>query len=117
MSRVSLDEVITALSARPLRGIRIVGVDGPGGSGKSTLTRRLAERTAASVVEIDDFVSWNDFAGWWPRFDDQILQPLLRGEDAHYQIRDFEDDPYGRSLGRWKTLPWTPFVIFDGDTN
>jgi uridine kinase len=117
MSRVSLDEVIMAFSARPVRGIRIVGVDGPAGSGKSTLTRRLAERTAASVVEIDDFVSWSDFAGWWPRFDDQVLQPLLRGEDAHYQIRDFENDPCGRSLGRWKTLPWTPFVIFDGVTS
>jgi len=117
MGRVSLDEVVTAFSARPVRGIRIVGVDGPAGSGKSTLTRRLADRTAAPVVEIDDFVSWSDFAGWWPRFDDQVLQPLLRGEDAHYQIRDFENDPYGRSLGRWKTLPWTPLVIFDGVTS
>ncbi len=94
-----------------------MGVDGPSGSGKSTLTRRLAERTAAPVVEIDDFVSWSDFAGWWPRFDDQVLQPLLRGEDAQYQIRDFENDPYGRSLGRWKTLVWAPVVIFDGVTS
>jgi uridine kinase len=117
MSRISLDGVIKAFSARPIKGIRIVGVDGPSGSGRSTLTRRLAERTAASVVEIDDFVSWSDFAGWWPRFDDQVLQPLLRGEDAHYQVRDFENDPYGRSLARWKTLPWTPLVIFDGVTS
>lgn len=94
-----------------------MGVDGPAGSGKSTLVRRLIERTAASLVEIDDFVSWIDFAGWWPRFDDQVLQPLLRGDDVHYQVRDFENDPYGRSLGRWKTLPWTPFVIFDGVTS
>ena len=44
-------------------GIRLVGVDGPSGSGKSTLATRLAARAPAPVVEIDDFVSWSDFAG------------------------------------------------------
>jgi uridine kinase len=114
--RVSLDEIITAFHARPIPGIRIVGIDGPAGSGKSTLTRRLIDRTDASLIQIDDFVSWIDVAGWWPRFDDQVLQPLLRGEDAHYQVRDFENDPLGTSLGIWKTVPWSPLVIFDGVT-
>ena len=54
--------------------------------------------------------------GWWPRFDNQVLQPLLQGEDAHYQVRDFENDPYGTSVGSWKTVPWSPLVIFDGVT-
>jgi uridine kinase len=94
----------------------IVGIDGPAGSGKSTLTRRLIGRTVASLIEIDDFVSWTDFAGWWPRFDDQVLQPLLCGEDAHYQVRDWQNDPNGTSLGGWKTVPWSPLVIFDGVT-
>jgi uridine kinase len=116
MSRVSLDEIIAAFSARPVKVIRIVGIDGPAGSGKSTLSRRLVDRTAASLVEIDDFVSWSNVTGWWPRFDDQVLQPLLRGEDAHYQVRDFDNDLYGTSLGSWKTVPWSPLVIFDGVT-
>jgi uridine kinase len=116
VGRISLDEIITAISARPVGGIRIVGIDGPAASGKSTLTRRLMDLTAASLVEIDDFVSWTNVAGWWPRFDDQVLQPLLRGEDAHYQVRDFENDPYGTSLGGWKTVAWSPLVIFDGVT-
>ncbi|MGH9080868.1 MAG: uridine kinase family protein [Acidimicrobiales bacterium] len=116
MSRVTLAAIISAFSTRPSQGTRIVGIDGPSGSGKSTLTRRLIDRSAATLVEIDDFVSWTDFAGWWPRFDDQVVKPLLRGKDAHYQVRDWQNDPLGTSLDGWKAAPWAPLVIFDGVT-
>jgi uridine kinase len=116
MGRVSLDEIVAAFFTRPVEGIRLVGIDGPAGSGKSTLTRRLIERTGASLIEIDDFVSWTNVTSWWPRFEDQVLQPLLGGESAHYQVRDFENDPYGTLLRGWKTVPWSPLVIFDGVT-
>jgi hypothetical protein len=117
MSQIGLADIVTTFSSRPAKGTRIVGVDGPSASGKSSLTRRLLDRTDATVVEIDDFVSWTDFAGWWPRFDDQVLQPLLSGEDAHYQVRDWQNDPHGLSLGGWKTARWSPLVIFDGVTS
>jgi uridine kinase len=108
-----LDEV----AARPaINGVRVVGVDGCAGSGKSTLARRLAELSGAGLVEIDDFVSWDDFAGWWPRFDAQILQPLLAGREACYQVRDWARDWRGSSLGGWKTLPWQPLVVVEGVT-
>jgi uridine kinase len=111
-----VDEVAAAVAARePVNGIRIVGVDGPSGAGKSHLARTLAKALQAPIVEIDDFVSWDDFAGWWPRFDTQVLTPLLRGEDAHYQARDWTDW-YGGSLGEWKTQPWTSTVIVEGVT-
>lgn len=67
------------------------------------------------MVEIDDFVSWDSFAGWWPRFSAQVLSPLLAGQDAVYQARDWSDW-YGSSLGEWKTVPWAPVVIFEGVT-
>lgn len=109
-------EVAAAVAARkPVNGIRIVGVDGPSGSGKSHLARDLAAVLTAPVIEIDDFVSWGDFAGWWPRFDAQVLTPLLRGADAHYQARDWTDW-YGDTLGEWKTRPWAPTVILEGVT-
>lgn len=98
-----------------VNGIRIVGIDGPSGSGKSHLARGLAEALAAPVVEVDDFVSWDDVTGWWPRFDAQVLGPLLRGEDAHYQVRDWTDW-YGGTLGGWKTRTWAPVVIVEGVT-
>lgn len=109
-------QVAAAVASRdPVNGIRIVGIDGPSGSGKSHLARGLAEVLKAPIIEIDDFVSWDSFAGWWPRFDAQVLTPLLRGKDAHYQARDWTDW-HGSTLGGWKTQPWTPIVIFEGVT-
>ena len=61
-------------------------------------------------------IAQHDFAGWWPRFEDQVLQPLLAGRDAHYQVRDWAHDWRGSSLGGWKTLPWQPLVIVEGVT-
>jgi hypothetical protein len=66
----------------PVHGIRLAGVDGPSGSGKSMLTERLARALHAPVIETDDFVSWGCIADWWPRFDEQVLTPLLAGRDA-----------------------------------
>ena len=114
---LSLDEVLDRIMDRPAcNGIRIVGVDGPSGSGKSTLARRLAGRAGAPLIEIDDFGSWVDFAGWWPRFDEQVLTPLLAGEDAHYQVRDWDNDEFGDSLAGWKTVAWAPLVVIEGVT-
>ncbi len=111
-----VDQVAAAVASRePVNGIRIVGIDGPSGSGKSHLARNLSEVLNAPIIEIDDFVSWDDFAGWWPRFDAQVLTPLLRGEDARYQARDWTDW-YGDTLGEWKTQPWAPTMIVEGVT-
>jgi uridine kinase len=99
----------------PVNGIRIVGIDGPSGSGKSLLARQLSSLMAAPIIAIDDFVSWDCFAAWWPRFDEQVLSPLLAGRDATFQARDWSDW-YGSSLGEWKTQRWSSTVILDGVT-
>ncbi|GAA1814657.1 hypothetical protein GCM10009682_39710 [Luedemannella flava] len=108
--------ISTEVARRPaVSGIRIVGVDGPGGAGKSHLAARLSELLVAPIIAVDDFVSWDCFAGWWPRFDEQVLTSLLAGHDAHYQARDWSDW-YGSTLGEWKTHPWAPTVIVEGVT-
>jgi uridine kinase len=99
----------------PINGIRIVGIDGRSGSGKSVLAARLSARLDAPIIEIDDFVSWGRFADWWPRFDVQVLTPLLSGQDATFQARDWADW-YGSSLGEWKTQPWAPTIVVEGVT-
>lgn len=110
------DEIAASVSERaPVNGIRIVGVDGRSGAGKSFLASRLSSLLAAPIIEIDDFVSWKCFAGWWPRFDEQVLSPLLAGRDATYQARDW-NDWYGSSLGSWKTQRWAPTIILEGVT-
>ena len=113
-------DVVTAIAAEVLRresisGIRIVGIDGRSGSGKSVLAAGLSSRLGVPIIEIDDFVSWGCFADWWPRFDAQVLTPLLAGQDATFQARDWADW-YGSSLGEWKTQPWAPTIIVEGVT-
>jgi len=102
-------------AARPVGGIRLVGVDGPSGGGKSTLAALLAAELGAPIVEIDDFVSWEHVVDWWPRFESQVLEPLVGGADAVYQARDWSDW-YGSSLGVWKTVAWQPVVVVEGVT-
>jgi hypothetical protein len=71
----------------------------------------------APLIQIDDFVCWNDFAGWWPRFNDQVLVPLFDGRDAMYQQRDWAGDEFGESLGSWRTVGWAPVVVIEGVTS
>jgi len=114
---VRLDDVLAEVMKRTaVGGIRIIGVDGPVGSGKSTLAARISARIGAPVVQMDDFVSWVDLVGWWPRFEAQVLNPLLSGRDARYQVRDWENDEFGTSLNGWMTVEWSPVVVFEGLT-
>jgi len=45
----------------------------------------------APIIEIDDFVSWECFADWWPSFDAQVRTPLLSGQDATFKARKWAD--------------------------
>jgi uridine kinase len=117
MSVLRLDDVVAEVMGRTaVSGIRIIGVDGPQGSGKSTLAARISARIGAPLVQIDDFVSWVDLVGWWPRLEAQVLIPLLSGRDGHYQVRDWESDEFGTSLAGWKTVEWSPVVVLEGLT-
>jgi len=98
----------------PVDGIRLVGVDGPSASGKSALATALGQLLDAPVIQIDDFIVFCDLESWWPRFDAEVLTPLLGGRDAHYRVRDWAADWSGDALGGWKTTPWAPTVIVEG---
>lgn len=97
---------------------RLIAVDGPSGSGKSTFARRLAGcLDGPTVVEIDDFVSWEDLVGWWSRLEREVLVPLLGGRSATYRQRDWENDERGEGLGDWRTVRPAPIVILEGVTS
>jgi len=88
----------------------IVGIDGCGGAGKSTLAAQLATLLPGSpVIHTDDFASWDNPLNWWPRLIEQVLEPLHRREPARYQRFDWDR----RELAEWHDVTAT-IVILEG---
>lgn len=95
--------------------VRLVGVDGPAGAGKSTFARKLSrELCDAPIVEMDDFLAWDDLESFEARLLQQVVEPLFAGQTARYQVRDWERDNTGRGLREWKELTVAPVVLLEG---
>jgi uridine kinase len=89
---------------------RLVAIDGPGGAGKSTFAAALAAAAGAPLVHTDDFASADNPIDWWPRLLAQVIEPLSRGEAAHYQRYDWPSE----TLAEWQTVHPAPIVIVEG---
>jgi len=116
MTRIDLAELVRRINEPTLsQPVRLVAIDGLAGAGKSALARLLAERLGnAPIVPMDDFLAWDDITTFVPRLEAQVIAPLLKGEGIRYQQRDWANDWAGRSLGPWRTVPFSSTVIFDG---
>jgi uridine kinase len=85
----ALAELAGDIRSRP-GPVRIVGVDGCGGAGKTTFATRLsAALDNAPVIHTDDFASHDVPIEWWPGMLRDVIEPLLRGEPASYQPYDW----------------------------
>jgi uridine kinase len=84
-----LDRIVRVVRARRPPGemaTRIVAIDGPGGSGKSSFARHLAGALGGvPIVQTDDFASWDNPIDWWPDLLERVLVPLSRGETARFE--------------------------------
>ena len=58
-ARVDVGELLSAKRAKS-GTTKIIGIDGHGGSGKSSLANTLAVRLGAEIVHTDDFASWDN---------------------------------------------------------
>ena len=110
------------LEAWPRRGTTLlVGIDGEGGSGKTTLSASLAALSSIStVVHMDDFyrlrsieqpatISVGDLFDW-ARLQAQVLGPLSRNVKARYQRYDWGSD----SLAEWVEVEPGGVVMVEG---
>ncbi|WP_055694628.1 hypothetical protein [Streptomyces prasinopilosus] len=91
--------------------VRLVGVDGHAGSGKSTFAGRLADGLGgAPVLRLDDIASHKELFGWTGRLSSQVIGPLGRGERASYTPYDWR----ARAFGPPRPLPPAPVVVVEG---
>ncbi|MGW7341492.1 uridine kinase family protein [Streptomyces sp. NPDC054808] len=91
--------------------VRLIGVDGHAGSGKSTFAGRLAARLdAAPVLHLDDIASHDELFGWTGRLLRQVIEPLRHGETAHYTPYDWR----ARCFGAPRPLPPAPVILVEG---
>jgi uridine kinase len=85
---------------------RLVGIDGAGGAGKSTLAATLSKK----IVSTDDFVTapweWYDVE----RLRRDVLEPLLGGEPARYQRMDWN----AAELKDWCVVEPGGVVVVEG---
>jgi uridine kinase len=87
--RVLADRVL----AEPPRlgGVRLVTVDGPAGSGKTTFAARLAEALApdVTVVHLEDLYAGWTLTGAVARLCAGVLRPLAEGRPGAHHVYDW----------------------------
>src|SRR5690348_3821216 len=76
--------------------VRLIGVDGHAGAGKSTFAGHLAAALGgAPVLHLDDIASHEQLFEWTDRLMTQVIHPLARGERAHYAPYDWRARAFG----------------------
>ena len=99
----------------------LIGIDGPGASGKSTLADLLAKELGpCSIVHVDDFYLPSEdrrnlpadggSSFDLPRLVSQVLDPLTASRPARYQKYDWDSD----TLSGWEDVPAGVPVIVEG---
>ncbi len=100
--------------ARPPRrpaSPHIVLVDGPAGSGKTTLAATLADTLDAPVVHGDDlYEGWDGLPRLWDILGPLVLEPLARGEAARFRRWDWERG----ERGEWVDVAPADAVVVEG---
>ena len=74
-------DVDSILERRPAKAgsTKVIGIDGHGGSGKTTLAAHVGKRLGAEIVHTDDFASWDNPKDWWPLVIGRVFEPLRSG--------------------------------------
>jgi uridine kinase len=109
----------------------VVAIDGQSGTGKSTVSRQLADELDAVVIEQDDFYTGGSLEDWakkgsqtkagevmdWKRVREEALIPLIEGRAAKWHPFNWENFPdIGKKELSHETITCQPkdTIILDG---
>lgn len=120
MTFFDLAKILTAIETSPALcgNTKIVTIDGPAGSGKTTLANELSIELAdsfgaMSVIHLDGlYEGWEDAIGQklFNRIEAWILTPIRNGLNPNHLKFDWNQGKYAR----WSEAPLTPVVIIEG---
>jgi uridine kinase len=117
---VAFADLASRVLAGPARlgGVRLVGVDGPSGAGKTTFADRLAAavapRATVGMMHTDAILDgWEDPLSVWPRLAEWVLDPLSRGVPGAHPTYDWLHARYG---DEWRAVPVSDVLILEGTT-
>lgn len=112
-----VSDLVRLLRAAPARcgATKVVCVDGPAGSGKTTLAGELSDALAgAPVVHMDAlYEGWDQPLGaeLAARVDQWLLSAWARGAEGRYRPYDWGLERFEQ---RWVPVPAAPSVILEG---
>lgn len=90
----STQQIVKAIKSKPILNampVKLVAIDGHGGAGKTTLSKKLAKELQAEVLHTDDFASWENPMNWWPQMLKNVLDPIKNGANTiSYERSDWE---------------------------
>ena len=113
MSIVRYDALAAQILATDPRagGTRVVAIDGPAGSGKTTFAARLGRAIGAPVVHTDDLCpGWDGLDRIGVVLIEQVLRPLELGGAPRYRRYDWDRSVYAE----WCEVPPAPTLLLEG---
>ncbi|PFG33414.1 uridine kinase family protein [Sanguibacter antarcticus] len=82
-----------------LGGARLVCIDGPAGSGKTTLAAQIVEALGATIVHMDDlYAGWTGLDAGVDQLLGAVLTPLSQGISGTYRRFDWIADSYAETV-------------------
>lgn len=122
---MGLNKILEQIRVKSVeQSLLIIGIDGCGGAGKSTLANKIKSKfSTVTIVHMDDFYlpssqiinehPTNKSIGAdfdWKRLLQEVLDPISNGIEGCYKRYDWETD----SLAETHTVPAIGIVIIEG---